>query len=166
MMRSPACLYLFVLLIATEAYGQAPTIESITPDSAAVGDLVTIKGKNFGAATDSRSVKFKGKASKSPIWNTDSVIVAVPDGATSGEVVVTVGGNSSPGKAFVVKPPEYDQSSFEVLTGVGAVLAGVEATSYKISNDALTAANVGRKRPEILLGGGFIMPWRSGGKWI
>ena len=29
------------------------------------------------------------------------------------------------------KKPEYDKKSLEVLTGVGAVLAGVEATSYK-----------------------------------
>jgi hypothetical protein len=165
-MRPSVYLLLFVLFIATEAYGQAPTIESITPNPAAAGDLVTIKGKNFGAAEDSRSVKFEGKSAKTPIWNTDSVIVAVPEGAKSGKVVVTVGVKASAGQAFVVKAPEYDQSAFEVLTGVGAVLAGVEATSYKISSDTLTATNVGRKTPEILLGGGFILPWRKGGKWI
>lgn len=64
--------------------------------------------------------------------------------------------------------PQYDKKSFEVLTGVGAVLAGVEDTSYAINNDtnALAATNIGRKRIELLLGGGFIMPFRRGGKWI
>src|SRR3954467_6685408 len=56
---------------------------------------------------------------------------------------------------------EYDKKAFEVLTGVGAVLAGVQSTSYKIdtNSSALSQTNVGRKTVEILLGGGFIMPW-------
>jgi hypothetical protein len=61
-----------------------------------------------------------------------------------------------------------DSSAFHLLTGVGARLAGAESTSYKVneSSDALSATNVGRKTPEILLGGGFILPWRKGGGWI
>jgi hypothetical protein len=64
--------------------------------------------------------------------------------------------------------PEYDKGSLEVLTGVGAVLAGVEATSYKVdtTSNALSQTNVGRKTIEILLGGGFILPWHAGGGWI
>jgi hypothetical protein len=63
---------------------------------------------------------------------------------------------------------EYDKKAFEVLTGVGAVLAGVQSTSYKIdtNSSALSQTNVGRKTVEILLGGGFIMPWHKGGGWI
>jgi hypothetical protein len=66
------------------------------------------------------------------------------------------------------KKPDYDKKSLEVLTGVGAVLAGVEATSYKVdtTNNALSQTNVGRKTIEILLGGGFILPWHKGGGWI
>jgi hypothetical protein len=66
------------------------------------------------------------------------------------------------------KKPEYDKKSLEVLTGVGAVLAGVETTSYKIdtTNNVLSQTNVGRKTIEILLGGGFILPWHKGGGWI
>ena len=63
-------------------------------------------------------------------------------------------------------PIRIREGATEVITGVGAVLAGVEATSYKTDNDALSAKNVGRKTPEILLGGGFILPWRKGGRWI
>jgi len=73
-------------------------------------------------------------------------------------------GNSAQG----AKNPQYDKKQFEVLTGVGAVLAGVESTSYKIDTtaNALSQTNVGKKTVEILLGGGFIMPWRKGGGWI
>jgi hypothetical protein len=61
-----------------------------------------------------------------------------------------------------------DSSSFHLLTGVGARLAGVESTSYKRNDtsDALSATNIGRKTPEILLGGGFVLPWKKGGGWI
>lgn len=64
--------------------------------------------------------------------------------------------------------PAVDSQAFHLLTGVGARIAGVESTSYKLneSSDALSATNVGRKTPEILLGGGFILPWRKGGGWI
>jgi hypothetical protein len=87
-------------------------------------------------------------------------------GAESGDIVVTTADKKTARRAFVVKSPNYDQSAFEVLTGVGAVLAGVEDTSYKEQNDALSATNIGRKTPEILLGGGFILPWHSAGGWI
>jgi hypothetical protein len=143
-----------------------PTIATLSEDSGAVGDPVIITGTDFGATQGSSIVTFNTKPVKSAIWSANSITVAVPSGATTGPVVVRVGDKASAGKTFQVKPPEYDQSSFEVLTGVGAVLSGVEATSYKTANDVLSSTNVGRKAPEILLGGGFILPWRKLGGWI
>ena len=142
-----------------------PTIESLSTESAAPGDLITIKISDFDPAKTT-TVKFNGKQAKSPVLNADSIVTTVPVGSTSGNVVVTNNGKASAGKAFTVKPPEYDQSAFEVLTGVGAELSGIEATSYSVNNDALIASNVGRKTTEILLGGGFILPWHKWGGWI
>ncbi len=157
-----------VVLIAPEAYGQAtPKISKITPESGPVGEPVTIEGTGFGARQDSSIVTFSGKLVSSAIWSDKKIIVSVPAGATSGDVVVTVAGAST-ATHFEVTSAKADQSAFEILTGVGAVLAGVENTSYKVdaNNNALSATNVGRKRVEILLGGAFIMPWRKGGGWI
>lgn len=86
------------------------------------------------------------------------------EGATPGDVwsfvvssspaaVAGANGNSS----------NFDAGAFELLTGVGAVLAGANYTSYNVDNDVLKAANIGRKTPEILLGGAFILPWKKGG---
>src|SRR5260370_537199 len=61
-------------------------------------------------------------------------------------------------------PP--DASHFQLMSGGATVLAGAESTSYSTGNDAMVAKNVGRKTPEILLGGGFILPWRGAGGWI
>ncbi len=76
--------------------------------------------------------------------------------------------NAEPGTQKNAPAPEYNKKQFEVLTGVGAVVSGLESTSYKVdtTNNALSQTNVGRKTVEILLGGGFILPWHQGGKWI
>jgi hypothetical protein len=49
------------------------------------------------------------------------------------------------------------------MAPVGATVAGLDETSYETDNDAFSATNLGRKRPELLLGGGFILPFRKGG---
>ncbi len=147
----------------SEKFTDLGSIE-LFPESAAPGDPVTITVKGFDA-TKATSVMFAGKTAKFSASGSDSIGTVVPMGASQGNVAVTVGGGSVL-KPFTVKPAEYDQSAFEVLTGVGAVLAGAEATSYKPANDAMAATNVGRKTPEILLGGGFILPWHRGGGWI
>jgi hypothetical protein len=165
-MRYPMRVPLFLfLLTAIEVYGQAPTITGVTPSSAIVGTSVTISGSHFGESQGSSTVTFNGVAAKPTGWTATSIVVPVPAGAKDGNIVVTTAaGNAS--VPFTVQA--YDQRAFEVLTGVGAVLAGVESTSYKVDtqNNALSQANVGRKKIEILLGGGFILPWHRTGRWI
>jgi|SRR5450432_65582 len=156
-----------------------PTIASIQPPSGTGGARVKIVGTNFGSEKGTSTITFGGKTAQTSDWLDTSITAIVPPGSKTGklEVVVNVAKNAAtastkatpdaaPVPNFTVDAPEYDQSAFEVLTGVGAVLAGAEATSYKTDNDALSATNVGRKTPEILLGGGFILPWRAGGGWI
>lgn len=158
----------------------APSVTSLSPSSGPTGSRVTITGTNFGSEKGSSKVTLDGKTAQTTDWNCTSITALIPPGAKTGKVVVTLAVKGAPkGKdslastatpsgvdQFTVDAPEYDHSAFEVLTGVGAVLAGAEATSYKTDNDALSATNVGRKTPEILLGGGFILPWRRGGGWI
>src|SRR6266542_2045964 len=159
----PSLLALVIYLFLSVGLS-AQEITNIKPDSANVNDPVTILGKDFGEKTG--TVTVGGRDAKPPIWSDTSITISLPMGAESGDVVVTTADKKTARRAFVVKSPNYDQSAFEVLTGVGAVLAGVEATSYKEQNEALSATNVGRKTPEILLGGGFILPWHSAGGWI
>jgi hypothetical protein len=146
-----------------------PEIKELKPESGSSGEIVTISGSGFGSEPSKVKVKFNGKIAKidSAHWSDSSITAVIPIGASSGDVVVTVDGKDSKGKAFTVTA-EYDQSAFEVVTGVGAEVAGEEVTSYKVdtTNNALSQTNVGRKTVEILLGGGFIMPWRKGGHWI
>src|SRR5439155_3618810 len=166
-MRPSLCVSLLLFLVtAVEAYGQAPTITSVSPYSAIAGTSVTINGNNFGTTQGSSTVTFNGVAGTPAAWTVSSISVPVPSGAKSGNIVVTVPSGGSASVPFTVTA--YDEKAFEVLTGVGAVLAGVESTSYKVDtpNNALSQTNIGRKTIEILLGGGFILPWHWKGHWI
>jgi hypothetical protein len=82
---------------------QAPSITSVTPSSGPVGTSVTIAGSNFGSSQGSSTVTFNGtSAGTAPSWSATSITVNVPTGATTGNVVVTVGGVASSGVAFTV----------------------------------------------------------------
>ncbi len=85
------------------AFG-APSITSLSPATAPVGALVTITGANFGATQGTSTVKFNGTTATIPTggWSATSIVATVPAGATTGNVVVTVGGVDSNGTNFTV----------------------------------------------------------------
>jgi RHS repeat-associated protein len=103
-----------------------PSISSLSPSSAAIGAMVTITGLNFGSSQGSSTVKFNGTTATSiSTWSTTSIVAVVPASTTSGNVVVTVGGNASTGVAFTVLPAP---SITSLSTTSGAVTATVSIT--------------------------------------
>jgi YD repeat-containing protein len=62
--------------------------------------LVTISGANFGADQGMSFVNFNGPNGSPTSWSDTSIVVPVPDGATTGDVVVTVAGTASNGVMF------------------------------------------------------------------
>jgi hypothetical protein len=81
-----------------------PTITSLSPTSGTVGTTVTITGTNFGTTQGTSTVKFNGVTATVSSWSATSIVVLVPASAMTGNVVVTVGGVSSPGVSFNVVP--------------------------------------------------------------
>jgi hypothetical protein len=81
----------------------SPAVVSIAPSSGRIGSVVTIAGINFGATMGASTVTFNGVAGTPTAWTTNSIVVPVPAGATSGSVVVTQGLPSN-GVAFTVTP--------------------------------------------------------------
>src|SRR5207249_1915594 len=77
-------------------------ISSLSPTSGPVTTVVTITGTNFGAAQGASTVAFNGTIAGPTSWSSTSIIVPVPSGATTGNVVVTVGGIASNGLLFTV----------------------------------------------------------------
>jgi hypothetical protein len=80
----------------------APSLTSVAPSSAAIGAAVTIAGANFGATKSTSTVKFNGTAATPTSWSATSIVVPMPTGATSGNVIVTVNGLASNGLPFTV----------------------------------------------------------------
>ena len=82
-----------------------PGITNLNPTSGTVGALVTITGTSFGASQGSSTVKFNGTSTAPTSWSATGITAPVPAGATTGNVVVTVGGVASNGVTFTVTPP-------------------------------------------------------------
>jgi hypothetical protein len=76
----------------------APNITNIAPTSGPVGTQVTITGMNFGSTMG--TVTFNGVAATPTSWSATSLVVVVPAGATTGNVVVGAGGIASNGVSF------------------------------------------------------------------
>jgi len=120
----------------------APTITNLNPTSGAVGTSVTITGTNFGATQGSSTVTFNGtptNPTSSANWSATSIVVPVPAGATTGNVVVTVGGVASNGVLFTVS----SGGSFTLSAGPATVTTAAGAagsTSSTTSTITVTPA--------------------------
>lgn len=101
----------------TSAYGitsgSHPTIVSLTPNSGKPGDQVTIGGTGFGAAQGASTVMFAGTLAQVVSWSDTSIVVLVPNITSTGNVIVTVGGNASNGVQFTV----INQCSTQQVSG-------------------------------------------------
>jgi RHS repeat-associated protein len=82
--------------------GSGPSITNLSPTSGPVGTSVTISGSNFGSAPGSSTVTFSGTTAAPTSWSATSIVAPVPDGASTGNVVVTVDGVDSNGLNFTV----------------------------------------------------------------
>jgi hypothetical protein len=83
----------------------APTLTALSPVGGPVGTTITITGTNFGATQGANMVTFNGTSAAPSTWSATNITVPVPAGATSGNVVVTVGGQVSNGLPFTVAAP-------------------------------------------------------------
>ena len=101
-----------------------PNIATLSPASGEPGTPVTIAGTNFGATQGSSTVTFNGVAATPTSWSATSITAPVPAGATTGNVVVTVGGGASNGVNFTVpitgiSPQSGMVGTFVTITGSG-----------------------------------------------
>jgi hypothetical protein len=79
-----------------------PTLTQLTPASGPVGTSVVIQGNGFNTTQGTSTVTFGGVSATVNAWSTSSITVTVPNGATTGNVVVIVGGLASNGRTFTV----------------------------------------------------------------
>jgi hypothetical protein len=87
--------------IATSStdFNIVPTISGISPATGAIGSSVIITGTGFSSTIANNIVKFNDKAAAITNATVSSLTVVVPDGALSGKLSVTVGGNTATSSA-------------------------------------------------------------------
>ena len=120
----------------------SPGITNILPNPAAVGTSVTITGTNFGATQGGSTVTFNGTTASPASWSATGITVPVPAGATTGNVIVTVGGLPSNGYSFTVSPPA--PSITNILPNPAAV-----GTSVTITGTNLAQRREGARSPSM-----------------
>ena len=108
----------------------APTITTLNPTSGLVGTAVTITGTNFGSTQGTSSVTFNGTAATVTTWSATSIAATVPTGATTGSVVVTVGGVASNGSAFTVTLPAPTITTLNPTSGLVGTAVTITGTNF------------------------------------
>jgi hypothetical protein len=114
-----------VTQVKTAAVGTPPVITKISVSSGAEKTPVTITGTNFGSTQGTSTVMFDKTPATPTTWSDTSIVVPVPPGAGTGNIVVTVGGLASNGVTFTVgTPPMITKTS---------VSSGAEKTPVTIT---------------------------------
>lgn len=118
----------------------APAISSLTPSSGPVGASITIAGSNFGATQGTSTVTFNGVLASPTAWTANSITAPVPAAATTGNVVVTVGGAASNGVSFTVTPPPPAITSLNPVSGLVGSFVTISGTNFGSSQGTSTVA--------------------------
>src|ERR1700690_2044667 len=95
----------FAAFKSVSGVGTSPTITGLNPTSGVVSTPVVIMGTNFGSPQGTSTVMFNGVLGTPTAWSATSITAPVPPGATTGSVVVNVGGTNSNGVNFTVNTP-------------------------------------------------------------
>jgi hypothetical protein len=107
-----------------------PAINSLSPAAGPIGALAAISGAGFGTTQGSSTVTFNGTIAQAT-WGANSISAAAPLGATSGQVVVKVGGLSSNGAAFALQEDALH------IFGVNCANCGNQVSNFTIQGSSL-----------------------------
>ena len=121
----------------------APEISGLNPASGAVGTSVEIRGTNFGVSEGTSTVEFAGTEAEPSSWSETRITAPVPEGATSGNVVVTVGGVASNGAGFTVTPPAPEISGLNPASGAVGTSVEITGTNFGGSEGTSTVEFAG-----------------------
>ncbi|MCL2066228.1 MAG: IPT/TIG domain-containing protein [Treponema sp.] len=147
---------LAALLFSCKA--KSPVIESIDPKIGRMGEIITLRGVNFGTEQEEAYITIAGTSptrSSYHAWQDDHIMVRVPESGESGLVYVHVKGKKSNGVLFsnsaaVPRPVEGGDLGFE--PGIISVNPRTGAAGTLIT---ITGNNFGSSREN----GGVFFTW-------
>ncbi|MBI1821811.1 MAG: Ig-like domain-containing protein, partial [Nitrospirae bacterium] len=134
--------------VATFTVNGVPlTLTSLNPTSGPVTRLVTLTGTGFSATPGLNTVNFNGIAATVYSVTINSLKVAVPAGATTGSVTVTVGTNTSNGLPFTVTPGGSPPTISTLYPNAGSVQGGatvkITGTNFTTGTQVYFGSRVG-----------------------
>jgi hypothetical protein len=111
------------------------TITALNPDSGPTGTTVEIQGSNFNPDAEDHVVTFNG-AEAEILGVTDKLItVTVPDDATTGNVSLSTGGQTTEGPMFTVSEPETGISFISPTSGVAGQQVRIHGNNFDPESD-------------------------------
>jgi YD repeat-containing protein len=121
-----------------------PSIASVAPSAAHLGDSVTITGANFLATQGASAVTFNGTPASPATWNDTVIVTPVPATATTGPVVVTVSAQASNAVVFTLIVPGTIAGTI-TRTSDGTPLSGatVQAVYQGVIKSTATTPAIG-----------------------
>ena len=140
-------------IVSIQRANPAPiSISGFAPTSGPVGTMVTISGAGFSPTAAGNRVTFNGVVAPAVAATGTKLTVAVPSGATTGKIAVTVAGNSAVStQDFVVMAPGAPTiTGFAPAAGPAGAAVTVTGTNFnpaagattvKLNQNAATAAS-------------------------
>jgi hypothetical protein len=104
--------------------GTPPTISYTNPVRAAVGSSIAVVGNYFGSAQGNSTITFNGTPAAPTSWSNTQIIVSIPSGASTGPLVIAVGGMASNSVNFTVVPNIISLSPSSGPSGITVMIAG------------------------------------------
>lgn len=124
------------VVVATGHVSVAATVRSVTPAQASVGDAVTIDGAGFG--TTPGQVQIDSTPAPLVSWGPTRIVVTVPDGAHTGQLLIAPAANAAPDPvSFVVLPHVTELSP---TSGGPGTLVAIRGTGFGDTTGKVTLA--------------------------
>ena len=115
---------------------QLPSISAFSPNMGLPGTIVTISGQHFSSTATENAVTFSGVNATVTEGSKTSLKVIVPEGATTGLIEVTVGGETAiSATEFVVPPVITEFAPTSGATGTEVVITGTGFSATPGSNN-------------------------------
>jgi YD repeat-containing protein len=125
-----------MLQIKRSTVGTGLAIFAFTPQQGNIGQTVTIQGQGFSATPSANSVQFNGTAAQVISATANSIVAAVPPGATTGLISVTVGTQTATSSTnFTIVP-----APVITLLSRKSALLGVTVPNFTASGFNFTGA--------------------------
>ena len=124
--------------VSFKVVGGAPTITKVNPAMGPVGTVVTVRGNDFQSSQGDGAVTFNGVEATPTSWQGKRIEVAVPEGATTGPVVVTVNGEVSNGVTFKVIAPGPAITKVNPAMGPVGTVVTVRGNNFQSSRGSST----------------------------